>query len=584
MPGLLLVLATLGCACGGGGGGSTVPSDPAPFDPDSLEIPRPDLASFEPSIQARVEALQERVESARTADGAANALGELGIFYHAVLFLEAAERCYAQAAELAPDQPRWHYYLGVTQGHQGKDREAKGTFERALELAPEDLAIRIRLGDLHLKLGQAKEARRSFLRATEIAPRSAAAWFGLGRAAVLAGDDRAAIRHFERTLELAPDATAVHYPLAQAYRRQGDTERAEEHLAQRGAQGLGFPDPRMQKVLQQEVDTAIDTLRSLAAQPERLSVEELVQIAQGQIGKKGGAVERFRHRVESEGPGVEEPAHQARLYLVLGQMLQAHGSPEAAARHLDRALRLDPSLATGELRLRLAQALLAQGDRAGAEVELRRAVQREDLPTADRAVAWHRLGELARQRDAGSEAVERYRRALGLDPDLLDARLGLATALGRLGRFDEAATEYRRVQAAAPQVEDAWLGEATALTLSHRPGAARDRLEAGLRAVPESRTLARTLAQILASSPDPEVRDGARAVELARRVMEAEPTAASAETLAMALAQAGRFAEAVRIQEELLRQMGASGGAAQGARLRANLQRYRDRQTCCARP
>jgi len=573
-------LAVTCLGCGGVGGGT---AEDAPLDLSAVEIPRPDLAGFEPPILQRVQTLQERVATADSRPTAAEALGELGIQYHAVLFLGAAERCYQQAAALAPEDPRWRYYLGVTQGHQGEDTEAVRTFEAASELAPDDLAVRIRLGDLYLKLGRVEDARASFRRASEIDSNSAAAWFGLGRTAVVAGDDAAAVRHFERTLELAPEATAVHYPLAQAYRRLGELERAEAHLTQRGEAGLGFPDPRMQKVLQREVDTAIDTLRSLAGQPERLTVEELVQIAQGQIGGKGGAVERFRHRVETEGPGLDDPTHQARLHLTLGLLLQAHGSPEAAARHLDRALRLDPRLETGEIRLRMAQALLAQGDRAAAEVELRRAVQL-DLPDADRALAWHRLGELARQRDAAGEAAERYRRALAIDPGLIDARLGLATALGRMGRLGEAAAEYRRVQGRVPEREEAWLGEATALAVSGRMEEARNRLEAGLLAAPGSVALARTLAQILASAPDPALRDGERALELARRAMAAEPTAVNSETLAMALAQTGRFEEAADIQEELVRRESTGGNVGQTARLRANLERYRSGRPCCASP
>lgn len=583
--------ALLLLGCGG--------SPPAPADLPPLELPRPDLSGFEPASQQQVEELQQRVLSLHatlrsspsgTGDSApetpptratlAKALGELGNQYHAFLFLEAAESCYRQAARFDPDDPRWPYYEGVTLGHQGRDEEAVRAFERARELDPDDLATRIRLGDLYLKLGRVEDAQESYRRATEIDPETAAAWFGLGRTAVLAGDDAAAVRHFEKTLELAPEASAVHYPLAQAHRRLGDADSAQRHLALHGEGGLGFPDPRMQTVLQREVDTSIDTLRSLAAQPDRMSAEELYQTALGQLGATGGALERFRHRVETEGPGVSDPSHQARLYFVLGRMLLDADRPEAAARHLGRALELDPSLETGELRLRLADILLRQGDPA-AEGHLQRALEL-DLPAADRALAWHRLGELARRRDRPRQAVERYRQALDLDPGLLDARLGLATALGRLGSYQAAVREYRRALAVAPDNVGARLGEATALVLSGRLPEARRRLEEGLQVAPDSVPLARTLAQILASAPDPAVRDGERALELARRVMEAKPDAAGAETLAMALAQNGRFDEAVRVQEELVRRAEQAGNPAVTARLRANLERYRDGRPCCA--
>lgn len=592
--GCTLVLSGVLSACGGDTtptpSGDSAPPVSAP--PSSSDLPRPDLAGFEPEIQRQVEALQRRVEELReraardpaARSALAEALGDLGNQYHAFLFLEAAESCYRQAAEVDPGDFRWPYYRGVTLAHRGRDAEAVPLFEHARDRVPEPrtverLATHIRLGDLHLKLGQVEEARTSFRRAVEIDPRSAAAWFGLGRAAVLADDDAEAVRRFEKTLELAPDAAAVHYPLAQAYRRLGDRDSAHRHLELHGPGGLSFADPLMQRVLQREVDTAIDTLRSLATQPERLSADELVQTALGQLGEKGGAIERFRHRVETEGPGVDRPSHRARVHYTLGRLLQSRGEAEAAARHLDRALQLDPTLETAQARLHRADEL-RQRDPAGAERELRRALELE-LGQADRALVWHRLGELARRRDAADEAVGHFRRALGIDPELLDARLGLATALGRLGRYGEAVQEYRRVLETAPERLDARLGEATALVLAGRFREARQRLEEGLERTPGSVPLARTLAQILASAPDPAVRDGGRALELARRVMEAEPTPASAETLAMALARTGRFEEAAKVQEELVRHAEQRGDKAAASRLRSHLERYRAGRPCC---
>ena len=61
------------------------------------------------------------------------------------------------------------------------------------------------------------------------------------------------------------------------------------------------------------------------------------------------------------------------------------------------------------------------------------------------------------------------------------------------------------------------------------------------------------LARLLAASPDPSLRDGARALELAEQAI-AEPTLQRAETLAMSYAAAGRFDEAVQVQRDLIDQ------------------------------
>jgi hypothetical protein len=50
----------------------------------------------------------------------------------------------------------------------------------------------------------------------------------------------------------------------------------------------------------------------------------------------------------------------------------------------------------------------------------------------------------------------------------------------------------------------------------------------------------------------------------------------------MAYAQAGNQKQAVEVQERLLSELGAEADEATRARWRANLERYRSGQSCCA--
>jgi hypothetical protein len=106
--------------------------------------------------------------------------------------------------------------------------------------------------------------------------------------------------------------------------------------------------------------------------------------------------------------------------------------------------------------------------------------------------------------------------------------------------------------------------------------------DAAGQAIPESVELLHALARLLASADDPEVRDGERAVELARRTLRAGSTLDRIETLAMASAQAGLFDEAIRLQRELIRTVTWHGQSDVLPRLEANLARYRAGLTCCA--
>jgi hypothetical protein len=70
------------------------------------------------------------------------------------------------------------------------------------------------------------------------------------------------------------------------------------------------------------------------------------------------------------------------------------------------------------------------------------------------------------------------------------------------------------------------------------------------------------------------VRDGQRAIELARVAYAGTPTFEVGETLAMAYAASGAFEEAARLQAELVATAEHARDAAWAARLRSNLERY----------
>ena len=110
-------------------------------------------------------------------------------------------------------------------------------------------------------------------------------------------------------------------------------------------------------------------------------------------------------------------------------------------------------------------------------------------------------------------ALPHFNKALQLNPFALQTHLNLAIALQQLGRSPDAVAQYRRVLALDP----------------HRPEALNN------------------LAWILATSPDPTVRNGEQALrlaeELCRQVQFQDPLAVA--TLATACAQTGRFTDAI---------------------------------------
>ena len=86
------------------------------------------------------------------------------------------------------------------------------------------------------------------------------------------------------------------------------------------------------------------------------------------------------------------------------------------------------------------------------------------------------------------------------------------------------------------------------------------------------------LARLLAAAPEATVRDGGRALALVEPVMKAAATLDAAETVAMALAEVGRFDEAAALQREAVAQAHRIGDARAAARLAAGIALYERRQ------
>ena len=206
-----------------------------------------------------------------------------------------------------------------------------------------------------------------------------------------------------------------------------------------------------------------------------------------------------------------------------------------------------------------------RGETGEAERHLARAaeIDPDDLPTR---VLWARV--LAQQGQS-KQAIEELERVLSIDPATPGARLALVAIETEHAR---GARPRRRLRAGGskssagwssshPRIQRAHLGQGMALILDGSYGPARAALEASLERLPDHAALGDLLARLLATCPDAAVRDGARAVVLAERVVEIEPSLDHSETLAMALAEAGRWEEAVASQRRVLAEEKASIGS-----------------------
>lgn len=222
------------------------------------------------------------------------------------------------------------------------------------------------------------------------------------------------------------------------------------------------------------------------------------------------------------------------------------------------------------------------------------------------------LGVILADRGDLEDAISLYRKALALNPDFAEAQNDLGVALVNRGEFDEALTHLQR----AAQL-DPWrpkvnynlafdYGKLAEFDLScdylrreldanphYQPArerlakldSFREKVKSGLRLLdqqlaqsPNDAALLTQKAWILATSPFASLRNGAESVEIAKRVSETtggtDPVALG--TLAAALAEAGRFDQAISAAEKAKQLAQANGNSFLASQLTTSLNLYHD--------
>jgi hypothetical protein len=91
---------------------------------------------------------------------------------------------------------------------------------------------------------------------------------------------------------------------------------------------------------------------------------------------------------------------------------------------------------------------------------------------------------------------------------------------------------------------------------------------------------AHALARILAAAPDDRVRDGRRALAIIETLLKSQRTLELMQTMAMALAEVGRFDEALQWQRDAIAAAAQSNRRDLNGRLTENLSRYERRLPC----
>src|SRR5215211_2658698 len=167
------------------------------------------------------------------------------------------------------------------------------------------------------------------------------------------------------------------------------------------------------------------------------------------------------------------------------------------------------------------------------------------------ALIENNLGNALARKRLWDEATDHLREAVRLRPDYADAYFNLGSVLFQQGRIDQAIAQWQQALAIRPTDAEAHRSVASALRKEGKLKEAIGEYEQALNVVPEDTVALNNLAWILATSSDSSMRDGAQAVTLAVKAVQASGgrNANFIRTLAAARAEAGQFAEAVATAE-----------------------------------
>ena len=174
------------------------------------------------------------------------------------------------------------------------------------------------------------------------------------------------------------------------------------------------------------------------------------------------------------------------------------------------------------------------------------------------------------------DAVSAFTAALETSPRDLRSHMRLGEAFVKKGRLDRAAGHLATAVSIVPDDPILRYDLAMALTGLGRQGEANQHYREALRLRPSWPPAANNLAWILATHPDPSVRDGTEAVKLAmqtcQRVQFRDPK--GLDTLAAAQAEAGDFAAAERFARLAIELATAQGKDALADKFKKRLQTY----------
>jgi tetratricopeptide (TPR) repeat protein len=369
-----------------------------------------------------------------------------------------------------------------------------------------------------------------FTHAVEVTKNNSIAECNLGLAYAARGQPDEAILHERAALKINPNYANAENSLGIILGDQGKWDEAIACLVaaikaqpdfDRAYYNLGLI-----YLKQGRLDDAIVQFRSaVKINPQHDNARTSLGMVLARQGRLEEAMEQYRKALAIA-------PNNAYAHNALGRALEAGNKLDEAAAHYAAAIAFKPDFA--EAHENLGVILMLRGRFPQAEAQLAQALK---LQPGSASIHYH-LGNAFLSQNKFREAAAEYSEALRRQPEYLEANFNLALALTKLGRTAEAIRYYRAV----------------------------------LRLKPRNALALQQLAWLLATDPDPRLRNGLEAVRLAEQAIQLTPAVPSVwDTQAAALAEAGQYQAAVTAATKALELAGGNKELARAIRSRLQL-------------
>jgi tetratricopeptide (TPR) repeat protein len=465
------------------------------------EIPTaPDLRDRNKTLQEKIgeanREVKKAIEKGDSRDTLGSKIGNLAMFYQANHYYHEAISCYRLAMELDRKNPRWTYLMASVQQERGENESVLHLLKETVRSAPTYSPAILKLADSYFKLGDEERAKTYYQRRLGLSARDPYALMGLARIAIRNSQFESAQAFLEKAINADPGFGDAYRLLADVHTHFGRNEEARQALA-KAAQCLRF---------RPAADPWLDGLIDFCYDSEQILV----------LGSKALAQLDMETALKKLYPrALEVDPENPQVHLAMGTALFMIGEKVKARQFYEEAIRLNPKC--DEAYFQLGVISQSEGKLKDAEEQFLKALAFQ----SHNPNVYNNLGVVLLEQGILDRAIGYLEQALELYPEHLNAVYNLGMALWASGRTREAVERYRQ----ALQMKPDW-------------GVA-----------------ANSLAWILATDSNDQIRNGQEAVRWALVACEGkgDQNPEYLDTLAAAYAEAGQFDHAVQTAQKCIK-------------------------------